>query len=83
MKKCGLLKIVHEKYRHTKRVADPKVVEFIHTFDDAVEHNKELEPLLPKVQVRSSSGSDLLFSTVCYKTGAQERNCTYTIILFP
>ncbi|KAK2176857.1 hypothetical protein NP493_625g00001 [Ridgeia piscesae] len=50
VKKCGLLKIVHEKYRHTKRVADPKVVEFIHTFDDAVEHNKELEPLLPKVQ---------------------------------
>ena len=52
VKKCSLLKIVHEKYRHTKRVADPKVVEFVHSFDDAIEHNKELEPLLSKVQVR-------------------------------
>ena len=50
VKKCGLLKIVHEKYKHNKKTADPVVQDFINSFDEAVEQNKDLEALLPKCQ---------------------------------
>lgn len=52
MKKCGLLKIIHEKYKTTKKVVDPFVSEFLQSFDMAVEHNKVIEPLLNRAQVR-------------------------------
>lgn len=52
MKKCGLLKIIHEKYKTTKKVVDPFVSEFLQSFDMAVEHNKMIEPLLNRAQVR-------------------------------
>ncbi|XP_064623865.1 DNA-directed RNA polymerase III subunit RPC1-like [Lineus longissimus] len=49
VKKCSMLKIVHDKYRSTKKT-DAIVQEFIHSFDDAVEHNKEIEAHLSKTQ---------------------------------
>ena len=51
MKKCGLLKILHEKYKTTKKVVDPIVTDFLQSFDIAIEHNKEVEALLTRAQV--------------------------------
>nr|XP_009858083.1 LOW QUALITY PROTEIN: DNA-directed RNA polymerase III subunit RPC1-like [Ciona intestinalis] len=44
VKKCGLLKIVHEKYKSmTKKIIRPEIEEFYQSFNLAVKHNKELE----------------------------------------
>lgn len=51
VKKCGLLKIIHEKYKTTKKVIDPMVSDFLQSFDVAIEHNKEVESLLTRAQV--------------------------------
>lgn len=51
VKKCGLLKIIHEKYKTTKKVVDAFVSEFLQSFDTAIEHNKVVEPLLTRAQV--------------------------------
>lgn len=51
VKKCGLLKIIHEKYKTTKKTVDPFVSEFLQSFDTAIEHNKLVEPLLTRAQV--------------------------------
>uniref|UniRef100_A0AAQ4S9A3 DNA-directed RNA polymerase subunit n=1 Tax=Gasterosteus aculeatus aculeatus TaxID=481459 RepID=A0AAQ4S9A3_GASAC len=50
VKKCGLLKIIHEKYKTTKKVVEAFVSEFLQSFDTAIEHNKVVEPLLTKAQ---------------------------------
>ncbi|KAG7227993.1 hypothetical protein INR49_005614 [Caranx melampygus] len=50
VKKCGLLKIIHEKYKTTKKVVDPFVTDFMLSFDTAIEHNKIMEPLLSRAQ---------------------------------
>uniref|UniRef100_A0A8C5HWX7 DNA-directed RNA polymerase subunit n=1 Tax=Gouania willdenowi TaxID=441366 RepID=A0A8C5HWX7_GOUWI len=50
VKKCGLLKIIHEKYKTNKKAVDPSVSEFMQSFDTAVEHNKLMEPLLTRAQ---------------------------------
>ncbi|XP_077482360.1 DNA-directed RNA polymerase III subunit RPC1 isoform X1 [Stigmatopora argus] len=50
VKKCGLLKIIHEKYKTTKKAIEPFVSEFLQSFDTAIEHNKLMEPLLPRAQ---------------------------------
>ncbi|XP_053306455.1 DNA-directed RNA polymerase III subunit RPC1 isoform X2 [Spea bombifrons] len=50
VKKCGLLKIIHEKYKATKKVADPVVTRFLQSFETAIEHNKEVEALLGRAQ---------------------------------
>uniref|UniRef100_A0A8B9JBA6 DNA-directed RNA polymerase subunit n=1 Tax=Astyanax mexicanus TaxID=7994 RepID=A0A8B9JBA6_ASTMX len=50
VKKCGLLKIIHEKYKTTKKVVDPIVSDFLQSFDIAIEHNKEVESLLSRAQ---------------------------------
>ena len=50
VKKCGMLKILHEKYKHWRKTNDPIITEFVQSFDDAIEHNRELEPLLTKTQ---------------------------------
>lgn len=42
VKKAGLLKIVHEKYR-SKKKTDPIIQEKLAEFNDVVKHNKELE----------------------------------------
>uniref|UniRef100_A0A4W3H8T6 DNA-directed RNA polymerase subunit n=1 Tax=Callorhinchus milii TaxID=7868 RepID=A0A4W3H8T6_CALMI len=50
VKKCGLLKIIHEKYKTNKKVMDPVVSDFLQSFDIAIEHNKEVEALLGRAQ---------------------------------
>ncbi|EGW07354.1 DNA-directed RNA polymerase III subunit RPC1 [Cricetulus griseus] len=50
VKKCGLLKIIHEKYKTNKKVVDPVVSNFLQSFETAIEHNKEVEPLLGRAQ---------------------------------
>ncbi|KAM6105196.1 LOW QUALITY PROTEIN: DNA-directed RNA polymerase III subunit RPC1 [Pterocles gutturalis] len=50
VKKCGLLKIIHEKYKTNKKVVDPVVSTFLQSFETAIEHNKEVEPLLGRAQ---------------------------------
>ncbi|XP_064923655.1 DNA-directed RNA polymerase III subunit RPC1 isoform X1 [Columba livia] len=50
VKKCGLLKIIHEKYKTNKKVVDPMVSTFLQSFETAIEHNKEVEPLLGRAQ---------------------------------
>ncbi|VTJ82831.1 Hypothetical predicted protein [Marmota monax] len=50
VKKCGLLKIIHEKYKTNKKVVDPIVSSFLQSFETAIEHNKEVEPLLGRAQ---------------------------------
>uniref|UniRef100_A0A8C5KT33 DNA-directed RNA polymerase subunit n=1 Tax=Jaculus jaculus TaxID=51337 RepID=A0A8C5KT33_JACJA len=50
VKKCGLLKIIHEKYKTNKKVVDPMVSNFLQSFETAIEHNKEVEPLLGRAQ---------------------------------
>ncbi|KAM9558342.1 DNA-directed RNA polymerase III subunit RPC1 isoform 1-T1 [Salvelinus alpinus] len=50
VKKCGLLKILHEKYKTTKKVVDTVVSDFLNSFDIAIEHNKEVEGLLNRAQ---------------------------------
>ncbi|CAL9699297.1 unnamed protein product [Knipowitschia caucasica] len=50
VKKCGLLKIIHEKYKTSKKTVDPFVSEFMQSFNTAMEHNKIIEPLLTRAQ---------------------------------
>ncbi|KAF2982903.1 hypothetical protein EK904_005838 [Melospiza melodia maxima] len=50
VKKCGLLKIIHEKYKTNKKVVDPVVSTFLQSFETAIEYNKEVEPLLGRAQ---------------------------------
>ncbi|MGH0129208.1 UNVERIFIED_CONTAM: hypothetical protein FKN15_037832 [Acipenser sinensis] len=50
VKKCGLLKIIHEKYKTNKKVVDTVVTDFLQSFDIAIEHNKEVESLLGRAQ---------------------------------
>ena len=47
-----MMKIVHEKYKSTRKLVDPVISEFQASFDSAVEYNKELDSLLSKAQVR-------------------------------
>ncbi|XP_062605530.1 DNA-directed RNA polymerase III subunit RPC1-like, partial [Saccostrea cucullata] len=49
VKKCGLLKIIHDKYKQRKGT-DPVIEEFMGSFESALENNKDLEPLLSKTQ---------------------------------
>eukprot|EP00117_Sycon_ciliatum_P001892 scpid14119/ scgid7360/ DNA-directed RNA polymerase III subunit RPC1; DNA-directed RNA polymerase III subunit A len=50
VKRCGLLKIVHDKYKSTRRVLEPHIAEFRSSFKPALEHNNQLQPLLDKTQ---------------------------------
>lgn len=53
VKKCGLLKIVHEKYRVTggiKKGINPEVQEFRLTLQEAAESNPEIAPYIDKAQ---------------------------------
>ncbi|XP_063217430.1 DNA-directed RNA polymerase III subunit RPC1 [Bacillus rossius redtenbacheri] len=45
VKKCGLLKIVHDKYR-SKNSTDPVVTEQIAAYNDVIEYNRELESMV-------------------------------------
>ncbi|KAK3090302.1 hypothetical protein FSP39_010768 [Pinctada imbricata] len=50
VKKCGLLKIIHDRYKSTRKGNEAMIAEFMGSFTDALEHNKDLEPLLSKTQ---------------------------------
>ena len=52
VKKCVLLKIVHEKYRPTgtKRPPPQEVREFQQVVQDVAEQNRELQPFVSKAQ---------------------------------
>ena len=47
VKKCGLLKILHDKYKAGKK-NEVIVKEYVESFSVANEFNKELEPLIGK-----------------------------------
>lgn len=51
VKKCGLLKIMHDQFKKTGKGENPALKEFIHSFESAVENNKDLDALLEKNQV--------------------------------
>ena len=51
VKKCGLFKIIHEKYKQvTKKAVNPQIEEFYQSFQTAVKHNKEIESLVGRAQ---------------------------------
>jgi len=45
------MKVVHEKYKSTKKVLDPEISEFQSSFEAAIEYNKELVGFVHKAQV--------------------------------
>lgn len=47
-----MLKIVHERFKHTKKgQKDTLLTDWVAGFSTAMEYNKEIEPLLSKTQV--------------------------------
>ena len=46
-----MMKIVHEKYKTSKKIVDPAISDFQSSFDTAQEYNRELVSLLNKAQV--------------------------------
>ncbi|XP_067671207.1 DNA-directed RNA polymerase III subunit RPC1-like isoform X3 [Haliotis asinina] len=50
VKKCGLLKIIHDRYKQNRKGGEPVFNEFVGSFQSASESNKELEGLLSKTQ---------------------------------
>jgi hypothetical protein len=51
VKKCGLFKIVHEKYKKKAHANEVAIEEFIESFENAIKINKELGALVNKAQV--------------------------------
>jgi DNA-directed RNA polymerase III subunit RPC1 len=47
VKKCGLLKIQHDKFKANKK-NEPLVKDYVESFFFAKEYNKEIEPLISK-----------------------------------
>jgi DNA-directed RNA polymerase III subunit RPC1 len=45
------MKIIHEKYKTSRKQVHPTITEFLGSFNAAIEYNKDLEPLLGKAQV--------------------------------
>ena len=43
-----MLKIVHDRFKQSKKVAEMIMQEFLAEFDEAIEHNKDIEALLSK-----------------------------------
>lgn len=50
VKKCAFLKIMHMKYKTTKKNEDVVMRDFLRSFDDVISRNKEVVPLLAKTQ---------------------------------
>ncbi|XP_064601918.1 DNA-directed RNA polymerase III subunit RPC1-like [Liolophura sinensis] len=50
VKKCGMLKITHDRYKSSPKNASPIVMEFLNSFENAMEHNKEIESMVNKTQ---------------------------------
>lgn len=51
VRKSGMMKIVHEKYKSARKYIDPVISEFQASFGSAIDYNKELESLLSRAQV--------------------------------
>ena len=63
VKKCGLLKIVHDHFKRTRQGEDPVLAEYIGSFEAAVESNKDIDGLISKNQVTSLF---IFFLDKCY-----------------
>ncbi|XP_067928267.1 DNA-directed RNA polymerase III subunit RPC1-like [Watersipora subatra] len=50
VKKCGLLKIVHDKHKRVGRNVHPCITDFLNSFEEVKKFNTEIENLLPKTQ---------------------------------
>eukprot|EP01119_Soliformovum_irregulare_P009594 TRINITY_DN2305_c0_g1_i1.p1 TRINITY_DN2305_c0_g1~~TRINITY_DN2305_c0_g1_i1.p1 ORF type:complete len:1461 (+),score=465.40 TRINITY_DN2305_c0_g1_i1:140-4384(+) len=50
VKKIGIMKLSHEKYKGTTVTKKDLTADFFQTFDEAIKFNKDIKPLLPKVQ---------------------------------
>ena len=44
------MKIIHEKYKTTKKTEDPVITDFHQSFEDAIQSNKEITTYLNKAQ---------------------------------
>lgn len=53
VKKCGLLKIIHDQFKKTGKGENPVLTDYLGSFEAAVESNKDLEAMLGKNQVRN------------------------------
>ena len=51
VKKCGLLKIQHDKYKQMGRSVNPVITEFLNSFQEVKNANKEVENLLNRTTV--------------------------------
>ncbi|XP_015775227.1 PREDICTED: DNA-directed RNA polymerase III subunit RPC1-like [Acropora digitifera] len=51
VRKSGMMKIVHEKYKSARKFVDPVISEFQASFGSAIEYNKELDTFVNKAQV--------------------------------
>ena len=69
-----MMKIVHEKYKSTKKTINPDIIAFQNSFEDAIEANKELGGLVKKAQELLSPMKVLaLFENII----DQVRKCLY------
>ena len=50
VKKLAMMKIIHEKYKTTKKTEDPVIADFHQSFEDAIQSNKEITTYLNKAQ---------------------------------
>ncbi|XP_066925897.1 DNA-directed RNA polymerase III subunit RPC1-like isoform X1 [Clytia hemisphaerica] len=50
VKKLGMMKIIHEKYKNTRKTEDPFITDFHNSFEEAMKSNKELSTYLNKTQ---------------------------------
>ena len=55
VKKCGLLKIVHDHFKRTRQGEDPVLKDYISSFEAAIEHNKDVDGLISKNQASEVS----------------------------
>jgi DNA-directed RNA polymerase III subunit RPC1 len=61
VKKVGLMKVIHEKYKGAKN--SETIEEFHAEFNEAMKFNKDIRPHLSKAQVRSYCLLSLQIST--------------------
>ncbi|XP_045213702.1 DNA-directed RNA polymerase III subunit RPC1-like isoform X1 [Mercenaria mercenaria] len=50
VKKCGLLKIIHDQFKKTGKGENPVLTDYLGSFEAAIESNKDLEAMLGKNQ---------------------------------
>ena len=45
-----MMKIIHEKYKNTRKTEDPFITDFHNSFEEAMKSNKEISTYLNKTQ---------------------------------